>query len=772
MAQHDFKTLFAEFLGQEWASPATLARRELWLDARDEARSRWARVLQLRARNQSYTDAVLEGMLPYADAPANRARNRWIHPSSTLSVDVRAWFEREGWVSPTGWPMAAHAVVQLIERCMLCPEKLQEVCDRFVQHPEARGFQASLVSPVLNALVPDRFLVVTARSLAMLRAFTGVPWSPRMETYPRANEAMRAFLASQRVVIDCPATRGHRPADVLDLFATWFVARTADDHDEAWDRLQAATQEARELPCWKVSPGDQTPRWFKCLADQSVAFAWPELGDLTALSREEFHQRIQALAIDREEYRLGGVEHLWRIAHSPRAVLVAARGTDAVLGVGRVTGRYEFVGNDRFPHRVPVDWFDTTERAVRQPEWSRPVVGVDLEQVEELLALSLSGVYERETREESGEVATSEAPPALAASGDVLSTTPRHSYSAPAMRRDPEAGSSRPGVLPGPMIPVPSLRGPSQPAQPLAMPARRLRPASDPPPNARLTTAPSVRMVDPPAPRKGGTTGAPRSLARLSEETSFHEDDLRRWLEAARRRGGALFSGPTGCGKTFLALRLARFLAGPDGVVEVVQMHPGYRYEDFVERVGDKGFAPGRFAEFVERARDRTTPSVLVVDDLQRADALRVFGEAIHAIEHREQSVRLASGSELSVPREAVILATLNTSERPLTAVEGAVRRLFAAAPLGPRYDALARYHQARGFDPSGLVLVLQGAARAVVHPELAVGAASFFVDDLPRHLEDIWNAEVVPHLAQHLDVERLKPFRWDRVRATLLHER
>ena len=304
--------------------------------------------------------------------------------------------------------------------------------------------------------------------------------------------------------------------------------------------------------------------------------------------------------------------------------------------------------------------------------------------------------------------------------------------------------------------------------------ARRLHPPSDEPaaPLARLSTVPSTRMVESLSPRKGGAAPSARSLTRLAEETSYHEDDLRRWLDAIRRRGGALVSGPTGCGKTFLALKLARFIAGADGVVEVLQFHPGYRYEDFMERAGEKGCAAGRFAEFVERVRDRGTPSVLVLDDLQRADGPRVLGEALHALEYREQHVRLASGSELSVPREVVVLATHNTAERPLAAVDGAVRRVFAPVPLAPRYDVLARHLQARGFDPSGLVLVLQGAARALVVPELAVGTASFFSDDLPNHLEEIWHAEVIPHLAQHLDAERMKPFRWDRVRATLLHER
>lgn len=763
MAQHDFKALFTEFLGQEWSSAPTLARRTLWLEVRDEARARWARVLQLRARDQSYTDAVLEGLLPYADTPANRARGRWLHPSSTLTVDVRAWFEREGWVTPTGWPLAAHAVVQFVERCMLCPDKFQEVCDRFVQHPEAYGFQASLLSPILNALVPDRFFVVTARSLAMLRAFTGVPWSPRMESYPRANEALRAFLASQRVVLECPATRAHRPADVLDLFATWFVSHTADEQDEDWDRLQARTQETADIPCWKVTPGDGSPRWFKCLADQSVCFAWPELGDLSLLSREEFHQRLQALATEREDYRRGGVEHLWRIAHASRALFVAARDTERVLGVGRVTGRYEYLPGEPYPHRIPVDWFETAEHSVRQPDWGRPIVGVDLAQLEAMLARSLSGVYEHDEREVSGEVATETAPQALAASAEAFFPMAR------ARSGDGEEAMARAGALVS--VPMPVLQASSPSVRSLA-PARQGDRPEAPPSSLRLATAAPIRRSEAKAPQPKGSAHPSGSLAQLSEATSYPEDDLRRWIEAAGRRRGLLFSGPTGCGKTFLALRMARFFAGDDGLVDVLQMHPNYGYEDFMERAGPEGYVPGRFAEFVEQAREREAPSVLVLDDLQRADGLRVFGEALHALEYREQAVRLASGSQLSVPGEVLLVATLNTSERSLAALEGALRRLFAVVPLGGRYDALVRFHRARGFDASGLVLLLQGAARALAHPEHALGAAPFFVDDLPRHLEDIWHTEVIPHLAQHLDTERLKPFGWERVRATLLHGR
>ena len=768
MPPYDFKSLFAEFLRAD-AAASPRARAERWSDVRDEARTRWARVLALRAKNQPYTEAVLDGLLPYADTPANRAAGRWVHPSSTLATDVRAWFEREGWVQPAEWPMAAHAVVQFIERCMLCPDRLQEVCDRFTRHGEVRGFQSALLSPMLNALVPDRFLIVSARSLSMLRAFTGVPWSPRVETFPRANEALAAFLAAQRVVITRDETRGMRPGDVLDDFARWFVSKTADTHDEAWDRLQASTQDTKELTVWKVAPGDQSPRWFKCLADQSIAFAWAELGDLSSLSREEFARRLQGLAIEHDTFRLGGVEHLWRITRSERAVFVAARDGSAILGVGRVTGRYEYRAGERFPHRIPVDWFDTAERAVSVPDWARPVVGIDLARAESLLGRSLRDLYP-EKEEISGEVPAGET--AAGASDALADALPEVFHIAPRLETTDFAQRASAAALPGPMMArassrpsqmLPAQRTTPHPAMPRSVSDPALRSVSDPAP-ARLTTVPSPRLADA-SPRKGSL----RPTTTLSADTSYPEDELRRWLDAIARKGQALVAGPTGSGKTWLARRLAAHLAGADGRAEVLQLHASYRYEDFVERVDGSVCVPGRFAEFVERATGAAGTYVLLLDDLQRADLPRVLGESLYALEHRDDRVRLASGSELAVPRNVVVIATVNTTERALVSIPGAVRRPFASILLPPRYDVLARFLQGRGFEPSGLVQVLAAAARALASPELAPGTAGFFRDDLPAHIEDVWETELLQHLAQHLDPERLKPFRWERVRDTVL---
>lgn len=57
-------------------------------------------------------------------------------------------------------------------------------------------------------------------------------------------------------------------------------------------------------------------------------------------------------------------------------------------------------------------------------------------------------------------------------------------------------------------------------------------------------------------------------------------------LQSINRKGQAILYGPPGTGKTFLAERLARHLvSGGDGFVDLVQFHPAYAYEDFMQGI-------------------------------------------------------------------------------------------------------------------------------------------------------------------------------------------
>lgn len=78
----------------------------------------------------------------------------------------------------------------------------------------------------------------------------------------------------------------------------------------------------------------------------------------------------------------------------------------------------------------------------------------------------------------------------------------------------------------------------------------------------------------------------PYSLSEMSKDTGIEEEKLKSWKNAINRKGQAIFYGPPGTGKTFIAQKLAKHLVeNKDGFIELVQFHPAYSYEDFIQGI-------------------------------------------------------------------------------------------------------------------------------------------------------------------------------------------
>ena len=150
----------------------------------------------------------------------------------------------------------------------------------------------------------------------------------------------------------------------------------------------------------------------------------------------------------------------------------------------------------------------------------------------------------------------------------------------------------------------------------------------------------------------------PYTVEDFSAETAIPQETIELWRNRLRRKRHLIFQGPPGTGKTFVAERLARLLtANTYGAVETVQFHPSYGYEDFMQGIrpiitdGQLTFArlPGRFLQFCERAQgaQNGAPCVLIIDEINRANLSRVFGELMYLLEYRDKMIPLA-GEEKS----------------------------------------------------------------------------------------------------------------------------
>jgi 5-methylcytosine-specific restriction enzyme B len=243
-----------------------------------------------------------------------------------------------------------------------------------------------------------------------------------------------------------------------------------------------------------------------------------------------------------------------------------------------------------------------------------------------------------------------------------------------------------------------------------------------------------------------------------------------------------VFYGPPGTGKTFVAEGIARFLiAGGDGFYTTIQFHPSYSYEDFLEgrrpEPDDEGriaypVVPGRFLRFCEEARKRTGKCVLIIDEFNRANVSQVLGELLYLLEYRGESLTLPTSNEsFGVPKNVVILGTMNTADRSIAIVDLALRRRFVFIPLRPDYDLLRSYHvKSTGLNVESLIKALDRVNKAINDPNMSIGPSYFLTPNLKPELDSIWRTEIEPYLEEVFvdSPDQVDAFRWDRMKGEI----
>jgi len=226
----------------------------------------------------------------------------------------------------------------------------------------------------------------------------------------------------------------------------------------------------------------------------------------------------------------------------------------------------------------------------------------------------------------------------------------------------------------------------------------------------------------------------PYTIADFAAETAISEEVVKQWRDRLVRKKHMIFQGPPGTGKTYLAERMARLLTGQTaGFVETVQFHPSYSYEDFMHGIRpvviDRQLIfqrmPGRFMQFCGRARRAhdNTPCVLIIDEINRGNLSRIFGELMYLLEYRDKQIPLAGDERpFSIPENVVIIGTMNTADRSIALVDHALRRRFSFIHVGPEYDVLRIQLEKNGFKPNNLINALKLVNAAIDDRNYEVG--------------------------------------------------
>lgn len=245
--------------------------------------------------------------------------------------------------------------------------------------------------------------------------------------------------------------------------------------------------------------------------------------------------------------------------------------------------------------------------------------------------------------------------------------------------------------------------------------------------------------------------------------------------------------GPPGTGKTYLSTAYA--LAMMEGIpinfinknypnrqslvnrfnqakqsknIAWTTFHQSYGYEDFIE-----GLKPilqqttlnfdinnGIFKSIAEEALSRPKEKfVIIIDEINRGNISRIFGELITLIEPdkrlgmlNELSVTLPTSKKpFGVPANLYILGTMNTADKSISMVDSALRRRFTFIEISINPDLILDTYVRQVFN-----LINEGIeAQNANLKDLLIGHA-YFMGATKSTLESILNQQVIPLLYEY----------------------
>jgi hypothetical protein len=256
----------------------------------------------------------------------------------------------------------------------------------------------------------------------------------------------------------------------------------------------------------------------------------------------------------------------------------------------------------------------------------------------------------------------------------------------------------------------------------------------------------------------------------LVRETFWTESALSNIIGAMRHpvrpARQIILAGPPGTSKTFLAQKLVNYLTKGDASrAHLVQFHPSYSYEQFVEGLrpdvvnGAVQFRPvaGVVVDLAEKCRSSNEDHFLIIDEFNRANLSRVLGELMYLFEYRDRQIDLPYRKGFSLPPNLFFIATMNTADRSIRSIDIALRRRFDVFECQADPDILSRYYAFASDNENDVPDLIDGFVRlnerlqSELDEHHTIGHAFFMsphftVDDL----QAIWTRKILPLIEEY----------------------
>jgi hypothetical protein len=193
------------------------------------------------------------------------------------------------------------------------------------------------------------------------------------------------------------------------------------------------------------------------------------------------------------------------------------------------------------------------------------------------------------------------------------------------------------------------------------------------------------------------------SINKVAEDTFLSFEKAQKILDRLRARKAVILQGPPGCGKSFIARYIAFALMGEkdDIRIKTIQFHQSTSYEDFIQGyrptpAGNFSLRNGSFMQFCSAAaKDGDRPWVFIIDEINRGNLSKIFGETLLLLECDKRSVEFSipltyqdvDSEPFSIPANVYVIGMMNTADRSLALVDYALRRRFSFITLEPAFN-------------------------------------------------------------------------------------
>ena len=219
----EFTVLFEYFINSYPNTSKGIKHIKSYSQQRESGRRNYQAILEAKAAGEDITERVLLQLLPHKDTKKNWQQGAWIHTSYLSTCKLYSAKDNIRLVT-------VHNFIQIINTGIDNPDNrskayvmVNNIINNIVNSSEYEKNISDFISPILNALKPIDFLLISEKSISVINYFADKNYSYKLIDYPDINKVgwqLIEDLSSIMERFDLPALRQD---DLFDMFCHWLV---------------------------------------------------------------------------------------------------------------------------------------------------------------------------------------------------------------------------------------------------------------------------------------------------------------------------------------------------------------------------------------------------------------------------------------------------------------------------------------------------------------------------------------------------------------------